>query len=202
MSINLALTKRCTICEKTSQDMSSCGRCFTRYYCSIECQKRDWKDHKPECIPHDNNKTVASLIDDVLKLDGVKQMLLKLAGAWSNKKGHNVLCVVTKSKNQMMHKQLKIVGSNKNFTNYDLTFRKVESDGDHLDRGELKTEICYIDLETNQPEYCVSLYFPITEYERLKNKISIDNAKGVLRLGGDKDDYENCTSGFTIQIVV
>jgi hypothetical protein len=29
----------------------SCGKCKTRYYCSVECQRKDWTQHKLGCIP-------------------------------------------------------------------------------------------------------------------------------------------------------
>lgn len=28
-----------------------CGRCRDAYYCNRECQRRDWKSHKPSCYP-------------------------------------------------------------------------------------------------------------------------------------------------------
>ncbi len=34
-------------CEKPAD--KSCGKCRTAYYCSVECQKIDWRAHKPLC---------------------------------------------------------------------------------------------------------------------------------------------------------
>lgn len=31
--------------------MQRCGQCRTAVYCSVACQKRDWKKHKESCIP-------------------------------------------------------------------------------------------------------------------------------------------------------
>lgn len=42
----------CATCHKTSTEtgpLKRCGRCKTAAYCSVECQKADWKTHKPNC---------------------------------------------------------------------------------------------------------------------------------------------------------
>ncbi|KDR76179.1 hypothetical protein GALMADRAFT_247397 [Galerina marginata CBS 339.88] len=31
------------------QRLSKCARCRSAYYCSADCQKKDWKHHKPAC---------------------------------------------------------------------------------------------------------------------------------------------------------
>ena len=30
-------------------NLSACGRCKSVYYCGVECQHKDWADHKPTC---------------------------------------------------------------------------------------------------------------------------------------------------------
>jgi 3-phosphoinositide dependent protein kinase-1 len=40
--------KECNNCHKTNVDMFRCAGC-TIYYCSRECQRADWKIHKPIC---------------------------------------------------------------------------------------------------------------------------------------------------------
>ena len=37
----------CSICYK--QTNKKCKKCFTIYYCSKVCQKKDWKQHKKIC---------------------------------------------------------------------------------------------------------------------------------------------------------
>lgn len=32
-------------------ELKNCGRCKRAKYCSKECQGKDWKEHKPLCIP-------------------------------------------------------------------------------------------------------------------------------------------------------
>jgi len=50
------LGRICRKCGVNSLDNPSvallaCGRCNSTYYCSPQCQKADWKDHKPLCDP-------------------------------------------------------------------------------------------------------------------------------------------------------
>jgi len=39
----------CTRCASEGAKMQLCGNCRVAKYCSRECQKLDWKDHKPRC---------------------------------------------------------------------------------------------------------------------------------------------------------
>ena len=41
--------QRCGTEASPTQRVRACTRCFTVGYCSKDCQKRDWKDHKPNC---------------------------------------------------------------------------------------------------------------------------------------------------------
>jgi MYND finger len=44
------MTDLCKTCGKTgSSILMNCKRCKSVAYCSAECQRRDWKDHKPTC---------------------------------------------------------------------------------------------------------------------------------------------------------
>ncbi|KAL3917650.1 MAG: hypothetical protein SGILL_004614 [Bacillariaceae sp.] len=42
---------KCAICSKKSIDLKRCGACnaFDTFYCSTECQRKDWKKHKIIC---------------------------------------------------------------------------------------------------------------------------------------------------------
>lgn len=44
----------CNICYKdeNSAKLKYCSRCRMVKYCSAECQKKDWRDHKKVCIPY------------------------------------------------------------------------------------------------------------------------------------------------------
>ena len=40
----------CPICNRNSVRMKRCARCLEMSYCSLECQKKDWKMHKKVCF--------------------------------------------------------------------------------------------------------------------------------------------------------
>jgi hypothetical protein len=40
-------SKKCSMCEKETE--TKCSRCKEKRYCSVECQKKDWKEHKKTC---------------------------------------------------------------------------------------------------------------------------------------------------------
>lgn len=39
--------KVCSVCAQSATQR--CGGCHSVVYCSLACQKQDWKHHKPEC---------------------------------------------------------------------------------------------------------------------------------------------------------
>ena len=39
----------CTSCRETTKKLNVCAKCQIVFYCSLECQKKDWKNHKNEC---------------------------------------------------------------------------------------------------------------------------------------------------------
>jgi hypothetical protein len=51
--VQTALVSACRVCEEcgkaTDGDLLRCSRCKNVAYCNAECQKSDWKDHKPNC---------------------------------------------------------------------------------------------------------------------------------------------------------
>ncbi|GBB96642.1 hypothetical protein RclHR1_00280034 [Rhizophagus clarus] len=52
----------CYVCKKSSK--TRCNKCHTTYYCSIECQKKDWKEHKKPCRILSINKIFDETVDE------------------------------------------------------------------------------------------------------------------------------------------
>lgn len=44
---NFVCVKKCSMCEKETK--TKCSRCKEKRYCSAECQRKDWKEHKKLC---------------------------------------------------------------------------------------------------------------------------------------------------------
>lgn len=45
-----SVEKYCAVCEVES-NLKACSGCGEIYYCSVEHQKQDWKQHKGNCKP-------------------------------------------------------------------------------------------------------------------------------------------------------
>jgi len=39
----------CNFCDETGKNFKKCGRYKKIYYCSVACQKKDWREHKKSC---------------------------------------------------------------------------------------------------------------------------------------------------------
>jgi hypothetical protein len=76
----------CTHCSKSgvSGDFKKCGGCGTRY-CSKECQKNDWKVHKPSCqsMSKVDRKVCENMMKEFEKLKKDSVFLSKLRNSMS-----------------------------------------------------------------------------------------------------------------------
>lgn len=58
-SVEVDDDSRCHGCQKGSEALSAplkrCAACGKAYYCSQDCQKKDWKKHKPTCLSNRSN---------------------------------------------------------------------------------------------------------------------------------------------------
>ncbi len=45
------LSSICRVCGKRGEGYKCCSKCTCVYYCSVDCQRKDWKEngHKEEC---------------------------------------------------------------------------------------------------------------------------------------------------------
>ena len=39
----------CQTCVVVDSNLKTCSKCKQAYYCSVDCQKKDWARHKPLC---------------------------------------------------------------------------------------------------------------------------------------------------------
>lgn len=39
----------CDTCHELRSELRRCSKCKARWYCSVECQRTDWKEHKKHC---------------------------------------------------------------------------------------------------------------------------------------------------------
>ncbi|MCJ1475094.1 hypothetical protein MMC13_003754 [Lambiella insularis] len=73
-------TPTCKTCQKSQSDLSSalqrCAKCQETHYCSRECQKADWKDHKKVC----GKPGVTSEAPKQTSMDTVIQMMSQMGG--------------------------------------------------------------------------------------------------------------------------
>jgi hypothetical protein len=61
---------QCVYCKNKyeEEELKLCGNCLSYHYCSTECQKNDWNNHKLECFPYsdvynyvDNSKVLKAI---------------------------------------------------------------------------------------------------------------------------------------------
>lgn len=47
----------CATCGAEDMELLQCSKCKQRYYCSVECQRVDWRSHKRSCHRLDTQRT-------------------------------------------------------------------------------------------------------------------------------------------------
>jgi hypothetical protein len=60
-----ASKKTCSLCLKPLEKVQRCSKCKTAYYCSRQCQEKNWSVHKKQCEQQQNTK-VTETPDGVL----------------------------------------------------------------------------------------------------------------------------------------
>lgn len=91
------MTNPCKVCGKG--DAKKCGKCHRVFYCSVTCQKKDWKSHKKVCSPRlqvapigparDSNDLPKAIFSEPFTLDkfiphvnNIKQVTKRCADMW------------------------------------------------------------------------------------------------------------------------
>jgi hypothetical protein len=60
--------KECTLCRKQFDKLKRCTGCLCTFYCSVECQKKDWSNHKMESKKLREGKNTENVQDLVKKI--------------------------------------------------------------------------------------------------------------------------------------
>lgn len=64
--MSTAIYKRaCAFCKTINEKLKICGNCNSTHYCGIECQKKDWKNHKKLCKKSSEYKDFIPKIDEI-----------------------------------------------------------------------------------------------------------------------------------------
>ncbi len=50
--------KICTFCKDPTKHTDTCSKCKCNFYCSRECQRRDWFRHKDNCVSYKDVKDI------------------------------------------------------------------------------------------------------------------------------------------------
>ena len=69
--------KNCSNCKMPSKDLKKCANCGQVRYCSRECQKKHWKEHKPSCLKS-VEMTKKSPATSLSRCDGCGEMFASL----------------------------------------------------------------------------------------------------------------------------
>ncbi|KIJ11670.1 hypothetical protein PAXINDRAFT_171705 [Paxillus involutus ATCC 200175] len=65
----------CTTCVTVLNKVLTCQRCKSVWYCSRQCQKKDWPRHKPTCTPVERSSGILKLVDNVMANDLLYSMI-------------------------------------------------------------------------------------------------------------------------------
>lgn len=92
----------CHTCNKPHGNMLRCGKCKFVYYCSRECQKVDWKDHKHMCQEKEES-LISEIRETIIAIENNPKftgLLLALLHYWSLKiyKNGYISCYIKSTK--------------------------------------------------------------------------------------------------------
>mmetsp|Transcript_14247 Transcript_14247/g.16143 ORF Transcript_14247/g.16143 Transcript_14247/m.16143 type:complete len:489 (-) Transcript_14247:583-2049(-) len=75
----------CRYCNELGEGYQTCSRCLTTRYCSRECQKKDWKGHKPYCHPMSKELSSAKKSENALLMSFLDKYRMTLGKAFADK---------------------------------------------------------------------------------------------------------------------
>lgn len=69
----------CIVCGITDDKMYKCIKCKERFYCSSDCQRKDWPNHKNYCVLHDKKPRYYKIIDAIFQTSSFSVFVNSLA---------------------------------------------------------------------------------------------------------------------------
>jgi hypothetical protein len=87
--MDLSLNRACSTCGKLDVNMKKCSRCTLRFYCSKECQIKDWNiGHKNICKPPTTEEIILRDINKILAQPAMVTFQTMLRRAIQNNKNN------------------------------------------------------------------------------------------------------------------
>jgi hypothetical protein len=88
----------CKVCSKTDENMQICSACKSVHYCSLNCQKSDWKSHKIDCFKLGqitlSNKAIETVLNNKI-FDKLFQYIHHFNITGQNIKDKLMLCLIS-----------------------------------------------------------------------------------------------------------
>lgn len=194
---------RCTHCKHVSKNIQVCSRCKYETYCSVECQRSDWKRHRKECTKSENDEATIgrNAIKDILDLPQFLEFAFQLAKDWPLDRDNCIMAVVCKSLDQTLPRELRSINGDIPVL-YDIGFKLERGAGSnyHFDDGEVLVVLAYLSRNTGNYEFVTNLYINRNQLDRLSGASKMSNKPGMIKKNVNFKDYAE--KGFLAQFVL
>lgn len=201
LNTHFAYLNRCTHCKHVSSELHICSRCKFETYCSVECQKYDWRKHKKECVKSENDEIIVgrNVIKNIMDLPQFLEYTIRLCKDWAHQREFCLMAVVTKSKDQSLPTKLRAINGDIPHL-YDVKFTREDIENDHFD-DELKIILVYVSDVTKKSEFMCNFYINKTQTNKLASANYMNTQPGLLKTKNvNLANY--IEKGFVIQVVL
>ena len=94
-SVGVERTKVCIICHLKANKLKVCGKCQSRSYCSVDCQRKDWlAGHKDFCQSREVNYPFDKALSMLTKLNEFNYILMILVHEMKKLMGEKILAPI------------------------------------------------------------------------------------------------------------
>ncbi len=202
LNISFSYLNRCTHCKHISDGLQICSQCKFETYCSVECQKHDWKRHRKECVKSVNEEIVVgrNVIKNIINQSSFLEFAARLCKEWAYEKKYSLTAIILKSENSSLPNNLKAINGTLPSI-YDVTFNRQAIDNDHFDEGELRVILIYLSNITKKYEFISNLYIDKSHVNKLLSANHMNNQPGFIKTK-NFDLKNNIEKGLIIQVVL